>query len=150
MAISLSGISSNSYVACSKSIAFYIQRAVNWKNNQLWAFYHIQLSNQEKKSHKENWKNWKQQKNNNNKKNKIKNKKGKEKSIPAVNNQWDDGRTPAPERGYRGGYGLLVGSSPRSLFLSLNWAQTFSLSLNSSGYSALDFIPTCLSCEFYH
>ena len=58
MTISLSGISSNSYVAYLKSIAFYIQRAVNWKNNQLWAFYHNQaypihhnqLSNQEKKN----------------------------------------------------------------------------------------------------
>ena len=57
MTISLSGISSNSYVAYLKSIAFYIQRAVNWKNNQLRAFYHNQaypihhnqLSNQEKR-----------------------------------------------------------------------------------------------------
>ena len=57
MAISLSGILSNSYVAYSKSVAFYIQRAVNWKNNQQWAFYHNQaypihhnqLLNQEKK-----------------------------------------------------------------------------------------------------
>ena len=72
MAISLSGILSNSYVAYSKSIAFYIQRVVNWKNKQLRAFYHNQaypihhnqLSNQEKKkSHKENWKNREQQKN---------------------------------------------------------------------------------------
>ena len=71
MAISLLGISSNSYVAYSTSIAFYIERAVNWKNNQLCAFYHNQaypihhnqLSNQEQKSHKENWKNWEQQKN---------------------------------------------------------------------------------------
>ena len=58
MVISLSGISSNSYVAYLKSIAFYIQRAVNWKNNQLRAFYHNQaypihhnqLLNQEKKN----------------------------------------------------------------------------------------------------
>ena len=146
MTISLSGISSNSYVAYLKSIAFYIQRAVNWKNNQLWAFYHNQaypihhnqLSNQEKKIAQGELEKTQSSK---------KLKKGKEKYIPAVNSQRDDSETPAPEKGYQGGYGLLVGLSP----LSLNWAQTFSLSLiKGSGCSALVFIPMCLSREFYH
>ena len=143
MAISISGILSNSYVAYSKSIAFYIQRVVYWKNKQLRAFYHNQaypihhnqLLNQEKKNHTRRI----------GKTESIKKIKwGKEKNTPTVNSQWDDDGTQAPERGYRGGYGFLVGSSP----LSLNWAQTFSFSLNSSGCLALVFIPTRLSHEF--
>ena len=38
MAISLLGILSNSYVAYSKSIAFYIQRAMDWKTNNYGHF----------------------------------------------------------------------------------------------------------------
>ena len=140
MAISLSGILSNNYVAYSKSIAFYSNELE--KQTTMGLLPQPSLPNPSQPAIKPRKKNHTRRIGKTESIKKIK--WGKEKNTRKVNSQWDDDGTQAPKRGYRGGYGFLVGSSP----LSLNWAQTFSFSLNSSGCLALVFIPTRLSNEF--